>query len=73
MNKQIMTKIPPKMFFGCFGNPVKLEANEVVCGCADTLEKHEKNYKKYLYNLENYMSLGLTKHKSDIEGFFTFK
>ncbi len=63
-----VTTIPKGIFFGCFGNPLYVgEMSTRLCSCADTFEKHLKNYKKYLYHKENYQNLNLTCIKSKDE------
>ena len=70
-NWKTATTVPKGIFFGCFGNPIK--STTLICKCADTPERHLKNYKKYLYHQQNYGLFNMTKTKSDnLDGYYIF-
>lgn len=73
MSWRLIDKIPDKIFFGCAGNPHKMTEFLQICSCANTYDKHLKNYKKYLFHMENYIELEMKKFDADdIKGYYIF-
>ena len=71
-NWRTVTKVPKGIFFGCGGNPIK--SKTLTCDCADTPEKHMRNYKKYLFHMENYENLNMNREENpNAKGYYLFK
>lgn len=61
-------KLPPNIYFGCFGNPMR-----TLCTCCNTEAKNLENYTKYLDMAKNWKQLGYKKEEYEHEkGFFIF-
>lgn len=62
-SRQFVENNTKGVFFGCFGNPMAHRCNRC---------DHYDNYQQYLHHFEFHEELGLTKTKSDVEGFWIF-